>query len=78
MKSSNTTTQRKKILDHLLGGQVLTEDTGGLLFGVRRNAARISELRKAGWRIRTTLDESRCAIWSIDPRNPRKEGGDRG
>jgi len=78
VKSSNTTTQRKKILDHLLGGQVLTEDAGRRLFGVRRNAARISELRKAGWRIRTTLDENRCAIWSIDLRNPRKEGGDRG
>ncbi len=73
MRPSNTTTQRKKILNHLLGGQVLTEDTGRLMFGVRRNAARISELRKSGWDIKTVLDENHCATWSIrDLRNPRK------
>ena len=73
MKPSNASTQRQKLLGHLLDGQPVTEDLGRLLFNVRRNAARISELRKSGWDIKTVLDEKNCATWSIrDLRNPRK------
>ena len=73
MTPSNASSQREKLLSHLLSGQPVTEDLGRLMFGVRRNAARISELRKAGWDIKTVLDENHCATWSIrDLRNPRK------
>lgn len=73
MTPSNASNQREKLLSHLLSGQALTEDLGRLLFNVRRNAARISELRKSGWDIKTVLDENHCATWSIrDLRNPRK------
>lgn len=73
MTPTNASNQREKLLSHLLSGQPVTEDLGRLMFGVRRNAARISELRKAGWDIRTVLDENHCATWTIrDLRNPRK------
>lgn len=72
MKPSNTSSQREKLLSHLLSGQALTEDLGRLLFGVRRNAARVSELRKQGYDIKTSLDEHHVATWTLDPRSPRK------
>ena len=73
MIPTNASNQREKLLSHLLSGQPVTEDLGRLLFGVRRNAARISELRKQGYDIKTVLDENHCATWSIrDLRNPRK------
>jgi len=72
MKPSNASNQREKLLTHLLSGQALTEDLGRSLFGVRRNAARISELRKQGYDIKTSLGEHHVATWTLDPRNPRK------
>ena len=72
MKPSNASSQRQKILDHLLSGQPASEDLARLLFGVRRCAARISELRKQGYDIRTALDAHHIATWTLDPRNPRK------
>jgi len=73
MIPTNASNQREKLLSHLLSGQPVTEDLGRFLFGVRRNAARISELRKQGYDIKTVLDENHCATWTIrDLRNPRK------
>jgi len=72
MKPSNASSQREKLLSHLLSGQPVTEDSGRLLFGVRRCAARISELRKEGYDIKTSLDAHHVATWTLDPRSPRK------
>lgn len=71
-------TQKDKILHHLLGGQPLTEDTARRLFGVRRCAARISELRKCGYNIQTELvplGDARVAQWTLNPAAPFKEDG---
>lgn len=71
-------TQKDKILQHLLEGQPVTEDAARRLFGVRRCAARISELRKAGYDVRTELvplGETRVASWTLDPAAPFKEDG---
>lgn len=72
MKPSNASSQREKLLNHLLSGQPASEDIARLLFGVRRCAARISELRKSGYDIKTSLDAHHIATWTLDPRNPRK------
>lgn len=74
---SRFATQREKVLDYLLSGNNLSEDSARRMFGIRRCAARISELRKAGFLIRTEMVSTgagvRVASWSINPRKPRKE-----
>lgn len=46
---------RVQILDHLRNGNTLTHDCARDRFGCARLAARICELRKSGWSIKTDM-----------------------
>ncbi|MDR1875773.1 MAG: hypothetical protein LBQ90_12275 [Synergistaceae bacterium] len=47
--------QKMAVLSHLQEGKTITQDEGNALYGIMRLAARISELRREGWNIVTTM-----------------------
>ena len=47
--------QCDQILNHLMANGSITSDEGLALFGCRRTAARIYDLRKYGWQIDTVM-----------------------
>jgi hypothetical protein len=47
--------QRAAILQYLLSGRPLTHAEAERLFGCARAAARVEELRRAGWPVRTDM-----------------------
>lgn len=57
--------QRVKILEHLRTGAPITQDTARELYGCRRLASRISELRKAGCLILSLRHETGVAVYLL-------------
>ena len=62
-------TQKDKVLAHLQSGKSIDQDTAQALYGVRRLAARTSELKKEGHIILTLRNENQCAtyVWLAGP-----------
>jgi|GEM_PF-4877310 len=56
-------TQKDKVLEHLRSGKPIDQDTAQALYGVRRLAARISELKKAGHVILSLRCGGNCAVY---------------
>lgn len=57
--------QRVKILEHLRTGAPLTQDVAWELYGCRRLASRISELKKAGHIILSLRNDQGCATYLL-------------
>lgn len=53
------------VLQHLETGATLTQDDAFELYSIRRLASRISELRKAGYSIKTTRNHEGCATYKL-------------
>lgn len=65
--------QKDAVLEHLQSGRALTQDIGETEYGIRRVAARISELKKAGHIILSLRNEQSCATYIL--LSPVAEGG---
>lgn len=58
-------TQRAKVLAYLREGHPLTQDEAMEMFGCRRLASRISELRRAGWLILSVRNRQGTATYLL-------------
>lgn len=64
--------QKDTILRHLQSGATICQDRAQSLYGVRRLASRIVELKKDGYIIETTRNEIGCADYRLIGRRPEE------
>ena len=67
-------TQRQKVLEYLREGHALTQDKAQEMFGVRRLASRVCELRRAGWLILSVRNRQGTATYLLISATPRERG----
>jgi hypothetical protein len=64
-----TTTQTEFLVSHLRGtGRTLSEAQARSLYGIKNLRARMSELRKAGYRVRTDVNTSGKTVYAVSRR----------
>jgi hypothetical protein len=64
-----TTTQTEFLVSHLRGtGRTLSEAQARSLYGIKNLRARMSELRKAGYRVRTDVNASGKTVYAVSRR----------
>lgn len=56
-------TQKDKVLEHLRSGKPIDQDMAQSLYGVRRLASRITELKKEGHIILSLRNGANCATY---------------
>ena len=57
--------QKDKVLEHLMSGAPITQDTARELYGVMRLASRISELKKAGHIVLSLRNDQGCSTYLL-------------
>ena len=65
-----TTTQKEFLVDYLRGtGRTLSAAQAKAFYGISNVRARMSELRKAGYRVRTSTNTAGRIVYSISARD---------
>lgn len=64
-----TTTQKEFLVDYLRGtGRTLSAAQAKSFYGIKNLRARMSELRKAGYRVRTDVNTSGRTVYAVSRR----------
>jgi hypothetical protein len=64
-----TTTQKEFLVDYLRGtGRTLSEAQARSLYGIKNLRARMSDLRKEGYRVRTDVNTTGKTVYAVSRR----------